>query len=77
MCLGSLWVFLAQTSKTQVFTGAMQAIVMGMCLGRDWDELESQVLPQVGSPTQQLVMVDWRNTDVRSSDFSKGVGHLY
>lgn len=57
---GVLMLFSAQTLKTQVFTGATRAAIMGMLLGGDWDERESQVQSQVGSPSRQLMMLDWR-----------------
>ena len=57
---GGPYGFFSTDLKTQVSTQAKQATKMGMCLGGDWDELESYVQSQVSNPIHQLMIVNWR-----------------
>lgn len=57
---GSPYGFFSIGLYIQVSVGVKQPTKMGMCPGGDWDELESHVESQMSSPTQQLMIVDWR-----------------
>lgn len=59
-CVGGLYGFFNTDIENSTICKGQEGYQNRCVPGGDWDALESQVQSQVGSPTQQLMVADWR-----------------